>query len=334
MSDPDPEELRALYARDLEHEDPLQHWLVRDVWARRAVGVIGGAAKSFKSYLALDLAFSVASATPALGRFPVEHPGLALVYLAEDSLPDVRSRIEALCRHRGVDIQHLGLAVIAEPTLQLDTRFDQDRLRATIARLKPRLVLLDPLVRLHSGDENDSRDVSRLLGYFRDLQRTFDLALAIVHHVSKKAHSRPGQALRGSSDLHAFGDSNAYVQRKGEHVTLTLEHRASRSPAPLTLRLVSSPTGSDAHLEIVQDSPRDDDTRAPSIEQRLLQLLAQNQSPLSRTEIRARLRINNLRLGEILQALHDAGRIRRNAEGWSLRSDSSSGPAETTGEPQ
>ncbi|MBN1444376.1 MAG: AAA family ATPase, partial [Planctomycetes bacterium] len=246
MSDPEPEELHALYARDLEREDPHEHWLIKDLWARRAVGVIGGAAKSFKSYLALDLAFSVASATPALGRFPVEDPGLALVYLAEDSLPHVRSRIEALCRHRAIDIHDLELVVITEPTLQLDTRSDQDRLRSTIARLQPRILLLDPLVRLHSGDENDSRDVSRLLGFFRDLERTFALALALVHHVSKKAQSRPGQALRGSSDFHAFGDCNAYLQRKGDHVTLTVEHRASRSPAPLTLRLVSSPTGSDA----------------------------------------------------------------------------------------
>jgi hypothetical protein len=331
MNDPEPEELRAAYARDLEREDPQQHWLIKDVWARTSVGVIGGAAKSFKSFLALDLAFSVASATPALGRFPVEDPGLALVYLAEDSIPHVRSRIEALCRHRGIDIQTLGLAVITEPSLQLDARSDQDRLRATIARLKPRLVLLDPLVRLHSGDENDSRDVSRLLGYFRDLQRSFSLALALVHHVSKKAHSRPGQALRGSSDIHAWSDSNAYLQRKGDHATLILEHRASRSPAPLTVRLAAS--GSHAYLEIVKD-PDPGPTSVPSIEQRLLDLLATSTTPLSKTEIRARLRINNLRLGEILHALHDANLIRREADGWRLCSHPQSPSSEQKGDPQ
>lgn len=318
MSDPKPRELRALYARDLERENPDEHWLIQELWARRAVGVIGGAAKSFKSYLALDLAFSVASATPALDRFPVEDPGLALVYLAEDSIPHVRARIEALCRHREIEIERLPLVVITEPVLQLDTHADQDRLRATIARLSPRIVILDPVVRLHSGDENDSRDVSRLLGYFRELQRTFQIAIALVHHVSKKAHSRPGQALRGSSDFHAFGDCNAYLQRKGDRVTLVLEHRASRSPAPLTLRLISSATGSDAHLEIAQDPVGREEPQDPPVEERLLRILAASTTPLSRTEIRARLRINNFRLGEILHALHEARRVRRSADGWSL----------------
>ena len=112
MKAPELEELRAAYARDLHCEQPSERWLIQDVWARAAVGVVGGAAKSYKSFLALDLAVSVASGTPALDRFPVDDPGLALVYLAEDSLPQIRARLEALCRHRGLDFQRLNLAVI------------------------------------------------------------------------------------------------------------------------------------------------------------------------------------------------------------------------------
>ncbi len=324
------EELRTLYARDLKPEDPEEHWLVRDVWARSAVGVIGGAAKSYKSFFALDLAFSVASGTPALGRFPVEDAGPALVYLAEDSLPQVRTRIEALCCHRAVDIASLPLLAITEPTLRLDTARDQNRLRRTIARYAPRLLLLDPLVRIHALDENDCHEISRLLGYFRELQRTFDLAIMIVHHVSKRGHVRPGQALRGSSDLHAFGDSNAYLKRRGELVILTLEHRASSAPAPMALRLISS--GSPPHLEIVQESLRDEG--AEPIAERVLRLLQTSRKPLSRTEIRARLRVNNARLGEVLEALREAGSISRTAAGWSLRSDPANGSQEPRENPQ
>ena len=320
MNAPEPEELRAAYARDLHCEQPSERWLIQDVWARAAVGVVGGAAKSYKSFLALDFALSVASGTPALGRFHIDDPGLALVYLAEDSLPQIRARLEALCRHRGLDFQRLNLAVITEPTLQLDTRRDQERLRATLARFKPRLLVLDPLVRIHSLDENHSQEISRLLSYFRELQRTHDLAVILVHHVSKKSHARPGQALRGSSDLHAWGDSNAYLLRKDERVTLILEHRAARAPSAMTLRLSSSPTGLDTHLELVEQQPPAEENK-PTVVERLLRLLAERDRPLPRTHIRELLHINNHRLGQVLDALQQEGKICRGPDGWSHASN-------------
>ena len=42
----------------------LQHWLVDTLWARDAVGIIGGEPKCGKSFLALDLAVAVAAGVP------------------------------------------------------------------------------------------------------------------------------------------------------------------------------------------------------------------------------------------------------------------------------
>ena len=153
MNDTPPTELPVVYARDLEAEREDHRWLVHHLWSRSAVGLLGGPPKVGKTHLGLDLAVSVASGTPALGRFPVEAPGPALVYLAEDALPHVRARLEGICQHRGIDINHLNLAIITAPVLRLDHRDDQDRLRATLSRLRPQLLLLDPLVRIHTRDE-------------------------------------------------------------------------------------------------------------------------------------------------------------------------------------
>ena len=43
---------------------PLTHWLVQGLWSDQAVGILGGEPKCCKSFLALDLAVSVASGTP------------------------------------------------------------------------------------------------------------------------------------------------------------------------------------------------------------------------------------------------------------------------------
>lgn len=317
MTPGEPEILSTVFARDLERERPEERWLIESLWGREAVGVIGGTPKSMKSHLGLDFAVSVASGTPALDRFPVQAPGRALIYLAEDGRPQVRSRLEALCRHRRLSFDHLDVAVIVEPTVRLDSHRDQERLRATIAHFQPRLLVLDPLVRLHSGDENSSQDISRLLGYFRDLQRSFNLALTLVHHTSKRSHAQPGQALRGSSDLHAFGDSNAYLARKGEDVLLTLEHRSARPPGPMMLRLACFDDGAASHLEIQNGGLMDAKSDSSSLETRLSSLLDLHR-PLPRTRLREELRVNNHRLGEALCAMEKAGKIRRTAEGWLL----------------
>src|SRR5262249_39685704 len=124
------------------------------------------------------------------------------------------------------------------PTLRLDLADDRRRLDETVAALRPVLLLLDPFVRLHRVDENAAAEVAPLLAHLRNLQRRYDLSVVVVHHARKGGGKvRAGQALRGSSELQAWGDANLYVRRMGEQLTLATEHRAapSRSGIPLAL---------------------------------------------------------------------------------------------------
>lgn len=306
--------LPVVRADQLEVEREEQHWLIEGLWARSAIGLIGGAPKCCKTWLGLDMAVSVATGTKALDHFPTIASGPALIYLAEDALPQVRSRIEALCNRRHADIRSLDLFVITSPVLRLDLQEDQQRLSETIESLRPRLVLLDPLVRMHRLDENSAAEISGLLGYVRDLQRRFDVAIALVHHASKKQRSQPGQALRGSSDLHAIGDCNAYLARNGQHLVLTIEHRAARSPEPLLLELDVHDGASS--LRVVTDAPPGDDTA--TLDDRILDLMKGATEPLTRAVLRGRLRVNNQRLGDALRRLEDDHKIQRTGRGWTM----------------
>ena len=112
--------------------------------------------------MGIDFAVSVASRTPCLDHFDVEAQGPALVYLAEDALHSVRDRIAQLCAHRGLALSALDLHVITAPSLRLDRTRDQHALDATLSALQPKLLLLDPLIRLHSLDERaPTRSVGR-----------------------------------------------------------------------------------------------------------------------------------------------------------------------------
>jgi hypothetical protein len=274
--------------------------------------VIGGAPKCSKTWLGLDMALSVATGTPCLGKYLVPQPGPALVYLAEDALPIVRQRVAGMARHRGLELAAVEMHVITAPTLRLDREPHRGRLFETARRLRPRLLLLDPLVRLHGIDENHAGEVAGLLAYFRSLQRELNVSVVLVHHARKNAAAgvAAGQGLRGSSDIHAFGDSNLYLRRTNEHLVLASEHRAAPAAPPVYLQLVAS--DDQTHLEVI--AKLHDQQQRP-LQDQVLDLLTPGVS-LTRAKLRDALGVKNERLGEALESLERAGRLRRTPSGW------------------
>jgi hypothetical protein len=318
------EPLPFVRAAALASAAPEEHWLVRPLWPKAAVGILGGSPKSCKSWLGLDLAVSVASGTPCLGHFAVEHAATTLVYLAEDSLPMVRARIASLCEARGVSLAGLDLNVLTVPCLRLDQQPHQLALAETLARLRSGLLVLDPLVRLHRLDENDAREVSGLLGYLRELQRTFNVAIVVVHHARKRTATSPGEALRGSSDIYAWTDVTAHLSRTPEDdLVLRVEHRSAPSPEPVRLKLVSRPDGTRTHLELRQAAAQPAAAAVPvpaTLASALLAALTGSQAPVAVETLRERVKAQKQRVTRCLEDLEKQGFVKRSGPrgGWQL----------------
>jgi RecA-family ATPase len=311
--------LPVVPAHRLAERAEEQRWLVADLWSEQAVGIIGGEPKCCKSFLALDLAVAVAAGTPCLRRFAVARPGRVLLYPAEDALHVVRRRLEGICAAAGTGLAELDVQVITAPSLRLDLETDRARLEETVATLKPRLLILDPFVRLHRIDENVSGEVAPLLAFLRELQRRHAVAIAVVHHARKGAGTvRAGQALRGSSEFHAWGDSNLYLRRDtDDRIALTVEHRAAAAIAGITLELnqrddalALQPANADH-----QNGPR---VEATSIDQRIAAALAEREQPRTFAELRASCRIRAKTLYQRLAAMTAAGIVTKSANGYRL----------------
>ena len=298
---------------EIRSEDKARRWLIEQLWGESSVGVIGGAPKCSKTWLGLDMALSVATGTACLGKYAVPQAGPVLIYLAEDALPVVRERVAGMARHRGLDLAGVEVHVITAPTLRLDRDPHRGRLLETAKRLRPRLLLLDPLVRLHAIDENHAGEVAGLLAYFRSLQRQLDLSVVLVHHTRKNAAGgvAAGQGLRGSSDLHAFGDSNLYLRRSRERLVLSSEHRAAPAGPPVHLELVAT-SAETTHLEVVAEL---DGEKRQTLQEQVLALLAPGEAQ-TRAKLRQTLAVKNERLGEALESLQRTGRVRRTDNGW------------------
>jgi hypothetical protein len=168
---------------------------------------------------------------------------------------------------------------------------------------------------LHRSDENSAADMAALLGELRDLQRRHRLAIIVVHHLRKNAAaSLGGQALRGSGDLHAWGDSNLYLRRRDDHLILSVEHRAAAAPEPFRLILAEQPA---PHLDVLDDDGTAPDPRGANLlAERVLELLRRNDGALSRDHIRAELKVRNATLGQALARLRAQRLIKRGAAGF------------------
>jgi hypothetical protein len=296
-------------------------WLVESLWLDQAVGVLGGEPKCCKSFLALDLAVSVASGAPCLRQFPPHVTGPVLLFAAEDALPVVRQRLSGIAAAAGVSFDTLDIHVITVPVLRLDRQSDCDRLRRTVDALRPRLLVLDPFVRLHRIDENAAAEVAPLLDFLRQLQRGLGTAVILVHHARKSAAARPGQALRGSSELHAWGDSNLYLRRSKESLSLSVEHRAASSISALPLQLHQHGTAlalrvaPSADSSLAASSPTSDRT---SPEQRIEQTLRAADRPLTRRQLRDACRIRASTFSQALAQLLSLGRVLQTDAGFLL----------------
>ncbi len=264
---------------------------------------------------------SVASNSACLDRFEVRRGGNVLIYLAEDANHIVRSRLEGIARHRELRLEDLPIEAVQVPSLRLDTAQDQTRLRKTIEDKKPVLLLLDRFVRLHRSNENDVGEVSAILAYLRELQRACDTAVVVVHHARKNGtQGAPGQALRGSGDFHAWGDSNLYLKRHRDRLILTVEHRAAPAPEPFLLALAGAEDAT--HLALAPE-PASAPLEEP-LDLKILDTLRSAGQPTTRSDLRRLLRLRNQTLGDALRRLEQQHRIDLTDAGYSVVPNSQS----------
>ena len=218
----------------------------------------------------------------------------------------MRSRLEGIARVAGADFETLDIAVIDVPVLRLDHRNDRQGLQDTVARI----LVLDPLVRLHGVDENAVADIAPILGFLRDLQRRFETAVLLVHHARKSGATRPGQALRGSSEPHAWGDSNLYLRRRDKQIVMIVEYRAAAGLNDIEIELANDGQGPALRLRRAVPDEAVPEPKTPE-QQRIVQVLADAEGPLSQRQIREQAATRPATVTGALQKLVREHRVER-----------------------
>ena len=197
----------------------------------QGIGFVGGEPKVGKSLLVANLALALAAGSHRIG-FPVPTPRRVLVCQFELPLPQFVSRLLVMRRSLGPD---------ADQNLLVDTRATGHLLSApqglnhfvVAARAAAaEVIVLDPLYSTHDQDENDTRAMAALCQALLRLRDATQAALIVVHHTRKSiTREEIGSAFRGSSALHAVGDTYMLLTRPSPQLpTLELRFQFRYSP--------------------------------------------------------------------------------------------------------
>jgi hypothetical protein len=212
---------------------------------------VGGEPKVGKSLLVANLALSLAAGTDRTG-FPIPAPRRVLVCQFELPVAQFVNRLA---------IMRCATGNAADQNLFVDTRATGHMLSApqglnhflSAARAAmAEIIVLDPLYSTHDQDENDTRAMAALCQSLLRLREASRAALIVVHHVRKSiGRYEIGSAFRGSSALHAVGDSYLLLTRPSPQfhtIELRFQFRYAAPQPPRLLELDPrslwfSPTG-------------------------------------------------------------------------------------------
>lgn len=170
--------------------------------------IVAGPPNVGKSWLALDMALAVATGGKFLDEFDTT-PGAVLIVDEEGTEWGDQSRFDMLLEGRGIgssaDIPiHLAIG----KGYKLDTEKGLTAVRRMIERYKPSLVVIDSLIRVHSADENVSKEMAKFFAITTRLMASTGASFLFVHHVRKigplDQGIDPGELIRGSSDIRAW----------------------------------------------------------------------------------------------------------------------------------
>lgn len=219
-----PLEFKTLTGTELLHREfPQSPCLVEDLMPAGGVGFIAGPSGARKTWLCLEIAICVSTGNPVFGQFPVLNPGHVLFVLGEDSLRSVQNRLSLLTHGKGLPDSALDKIHFLEATGILSSEELRKQLMTFCRKYSPKLLILDPFVRMHNADENVSKDIQPVLGFLRKIQREFRCAVWLTHHLSKnrsddkRRSGRLMELMRGSGDLGAWADTVISIDRSGEN---------------------------------------------------------------------------------------------------------------------
>jgi RecA-family ATPase len=204
--------------------------------------------KYFKSYLTMNMGYSLAEGSDVLGIWPVQGgPKRVLLIEQECGQDEAQDRLRKIHAYRQGKNAINNLWVVSK---DLDCALDTEHGLSTIQKhmdlAKPQILILDPFSWFHSRPGNDNDEIKRLAKKLLAWQMEKNLATIINLHTSKRSEFRNGDgsdvnSIKGASALaeaasSIIGMSEPTTDKTIKRLHFTLRH--GKDPKPIKIQFL------------------------------------------------------------------------------------------------
>jgi DNA-binding transcriptional ArsR family regulator len=203
-------------------------WLVNDWLPDKSITFLISPPESYKTWILLDLAVSVAAGVPFLGQYEVMQQGATLIIQQEDSHSGLTDRLALIVEQKlGATANIDGdvwqvpsmpdIPIYVHPSRRL--RFDDkkviEELEKQIEIIKPKVILIDPLYSTTASTDNYMSDLANQMMVLKTWRDKYGCSFVIAHHSKKNLD--PDSTARedswGSQFLNAFLEAGWQIRR-------------------------------------------------------------------------------------------------------------------------
>jgi hypothetical protein len=164
-------------------------WLIKGMLVRGQPVIIGGPQKSLKTTVVIDLALSLGSGAPFLGKFDVPLKTRVLALSGESGQATLQETAKRVSAAKNLDLAEVDI-LWGFDLPQLTSREDVSRLEGFIREQQVRVVIIDPLYLALQGLDLTASNMFAVGPNLRRIAlmcQNTETTLVLVHHSSKSA---------------------------------------------------------------------------------------------------------------------------------------------------
>lgn len=308
-------------------------WMVEDWLPDKSITFLISPPESYKTWILLDLAVSVSSGVPFLGRYPVNDKGPTLIIQQEDSHTGLTDRLALIVEQKlGAVVNIDGdtwqvpcmpdLPIYVHPSrmLRFDNKGVLEELEKQIATIRPKVIMIDPLYSTTAAVDNYMADLANQMMVLKTWRDKYGCSFVLAHHSKKNLD--PDSTARedswGSQFLNAFLEAGWQVRRNPKlapnEVVVRRHSKVMGNQSPISLTFNISTKYPMQYQVVVNqyEAPSGGDSRQPA-QANLLDLM-QN-GPASQSDLCNRTGKNRSTISRQIRQLEAAGLVEKMPDG-------------------
>lgn len=276
---------------------PEHTYIVDKLIPGAGITILSGSPGVFKTYNLLQIAMCVATGQPYLGNFETQQTNI-LIIDKENGEFLLTKRFKELGANNDLPIhfiEGMDFEVTDEHILEVLNKCEE---------LDVKLIIIDSLIRIHSGEENSSKDMSQVFNKLRYFTEAGIAVLITQHHRKQGANSfgNMREMMRGSSDIPAASDSNISIVRKDKGDASYLifhqtKQRYDRELQPFEVEVVANEAEKSIRFEYVGESESRAEIDESLTKEAVVELLTIDKQ-LSQKELLGKLKTSGIKTNE------------------------------------